>query len=46
MRSRWMVGQSSHYTLVDVQLLHVENNCDGAVECSEVMGPCCLSSEK
>ena len=27
-------------------LLNVENDCDGEVDCPEVMGPCCLISEK
>ena len=27
------------------KLLNVENDCDGEVDCSEVMGPCCLISE-
>ena len=28
------------------KLLNVENNWDGDVDCSEVMGPCCLNSEE
>ena len=28
------------------KLIHVENNWDGDVDCPEVMGPCCLISEK
>ena len=27
-------------------LLNVENDWDGEVDCSEVMGPCCLISEE
>ena len=28
------------------KLIHVENNWDGELDCPEVMGPCCLISEK
>ena len=28
------------------KLLNVENDCDGEVDCHEVMGPCCLISEE
>ena len=28
------------------KLLNVENDWDGEVDCTEVMGPCCLISEE